>query len=92
MPQRATLCLWVLNVRHDHNIVANSRLAGNKLSQFSKSQVLQFLEENYSLYQILIEEDPEYLRMQYLQDAGLVPLGTPSPLQNRDEASILRET
>ena len=60
MPAKATLCLWVLNVRHDANIIVNSRLAGNKQNHFH--ELISFLQENHQLFQYMAEEDPEYLR------------------------------
>ena len=85
MPNKATICLWVLNVRHDANIIVNSRLAGNKPSHFC--DILAFLQENHQLFQFMAEEDPEFIRDQYLADAGLITNTT----GQMDDATRIRE-
>ena len=60
MPSKASVCLWVLNVRHDANIIVNSRLAGNKQLHFK--DLISFVQENHQLFQFMAEEDPEYMR------------------------------
>jgi hypothetical protein len=66
--------LWVLSVLHDHNIQVNSRVSTS--TSFTASQLSSFLQENLSLFKFQIEEDPDYRRIQVLQDAGLVPVTT----------------
>jgi len=49
----------MITVRNDNNIAIISRLAGSR-DEFRSENVINFLTENLSLFQIMCEEDPEY--------------------------------
>ncbi len=40
-----------------------------------------FLRENLGLFTVMAEEDPEYRRLQLLQDAGIIPIIHPEQRQ-----------
>lgn len=67
LPQGAQLGIWALMVHHDNNIQINARLAGGS-NEFNSEALMNFLNENLNLFQIMCEEDPEYQRLQILQD------------------------
>ena len=58
--------MWTLFVRHDDNIQVHARISGSE-NEF-RDNMLSFLHENLNMFNILVEEDPEYERMRLLQD------------------------
>ncbi|CDW77100.1 fas-associated factor 1 [Stylonychia lemnae] len=72
-PANATLCVWMLTVGHDQNITIQSR-HGGMADEFMPENYLPYLHQNLVLYRIIAEEDPDYQRIQILQDAGIIPI------------------
>ena len=70
-PHNAQISVWALMVHHDNNIQINARLAGGS-EEFKTDSVMNFLNENLNLFHIMCEEDPEYQRLQILQDGKLI--------------------
>lgn len=71
MPEDSYLTMWILNVKHDMTVQINSRITGTQERGFDPIQLGQFLQENLSLFQIMIEEDPEYQQLEMLQNGNL---------------------
>eukprot|EP00347_Sterkiella_histriomuscorum_P016338 403353573 len=80
-PQLTTLCVWMLTVGHDQNITIQSRHHG-MADEFMPEHFLNFINQNLSLYRVIAEEDPEYQRIQILQDAGIIPVQNRSGRQS----------
>jgi hypothetical protein len=68
----------VIFVRHDNTLQVNSRLVGTSAHPASPDTLRQFLDENLSLFDIMVEEDPEYHQLRILQDAGIIPVIQPA--------------
>ena len=77
VPQGDDFVIFVLFIKHQHNISIMQRL---RQWQIEDPDMLQrSLQEFLGLFSIMSEEDQGYRNMQLLQDAGLVPIRNQAP-------------
>ena len=82
-PRNAVISMWVLMVKPEDQVQITARLNNSGEEVISPQEILNFLHENMSLFNIMSEEDPEYQRIRILQDgknkdltlaAGVLPI------------------